>query len=228
MAAGMAARDTARMAAQGFQAIAPAHGFRTLAQLLLQDETHACVLSLSWDTYLRNQYHGALPPFFTALPRGPSAPDRVAQAPSAILATLEGALAGQRRTLLVDYVQRQVAAVLGESEGGAQDIKPRERLFDLGIDSLMAVDLKNRLQAELHLTLGATLVFDYPTIEALVDHLLEELAFAKGPPPTSEKDSVVTTGGAASSVADIELETASPDDIARMLAMELDVEKGTW
>ncbi|MCC5670510.1 acyl carrier protein [Nostoc sp. CHAB 5784] len=42
------------------------------------------------------------------------------------------------------------------------------------MDSLMAVELKNRLESTLSCSLPATLVFDYPTIEALVDYLLKD------------------------------------------------------
>ena len=75
-------------------------------------------------------------------------------------------------------------------------IKPRQRLFDLGIDSLTAVELKNRLQSGLDILLGATLVFDYPTVEALVDHLLEELFFKKGPERSSGKRTGMKPGDA--------------------------------
>ena len=49
----------------------------------------------------------------------------------------------------------------------------------------MAVELKNRLQSGLGISLGATLVFDYPTVEALADHLQGELVFMKAPKPSS-------------------------------------------
>ena len=39
--------------------------------------------------------------------------------------------------------------------------------FELGMDSIMAVELKNKLSAELSLSLPSTLAFDYPNVEAL-------------------------------------------------------------
>ena len=56
-----------------------------------------------------------------------------------------------------------------------QEIDPRERLFDLGVDSLIAVELRNRLQSELGTPISSTLLFDYPTIESLVNYILQDL-----------------------------------------------------
>jgi acyl carrier protein len=67
-------------------------------------------------------------------------------------------------------LSREAAAVLGYPPG---EVLPRSaNLFDLGLDSLMAVELRNRLQARLDgRLLSATLLFDFSTIDALCAHL---------------------------------------------------------
>ncbi|NBH04497.1 acyl carrier protein, partial [Amycolatopsis sp. SID8362] len=73
---------------------------------------------------------------------------------------------------LRELVTGQVAAVLGHT-GASLD--PTRTFQELGFDSLTAVELRNRLDAASGLRLPATLVFDYPTIDAVTEHLRGEL-----------------------------------------------------
>jgi myxalamid-type polyketide synthase MxaB len=62
-----------------------------------------------------------------------------------------------------------VNQVIGANE--TESIGLRKPLFDLGLDSLTAVELKNRIETNLQCALNTTLLFDYPTLEALCEHL---------------------------------------------------------
>ncbi|MGH3242515.1 MAG: type I polyketide synthase, partial [Spirillospora sp.] len=78
-----------------------------------------------------------------------------------------------RVPMLVEIVRVQAASVLGYDGPRAID---GERAFrDLGVDSLSAVELRNRLNQVTGLRLPATLVFDYPTPVALARYLVDEL-----------------------------------------------------
>jgi len=186
MAAGMENRDAERIAAQGFRAISSDEGFKILERLLLQDETRACVLPVNWDKYIRYHYRGEIPPFFEAISGGSSGKRGVSGEKSAILEKLEGALAGERCTVLIDYVQMQAAAVLHLKS--AKRVPSDQGLFDLGLDSLMAMELKNRFETDLGRPLRPTLVFDYPTVEAIAGYLVEEMGMADEKTQEPSKD----------------------------------------
>ncbi|HYR85176.1 MAG TPA: beta-ketoacyl synthase N-terminal-like domain-containing protein [Terriglobia bacterium] len=69
------------------------------------------------------------------------------------------------------------------------EVGVRDRLMDLGMDSIKAVDLKIAVESELELSLSTSLVFDYPTIESLSSFLLEQTGLsqaAQAKPPAIE------------------------------------------
>ncbi|MFG2911280.1 SDR family NAD(P)-dependent oxidoreductase [Kitasatospora sp. NPDC048298] len=118
---------------------------------------------------------GDVPPLLRALVRTPRR--RKVGTGTGASVELSRALAGltesERLSTLLAMVQAQVAYVLGHA--APDSIDPVRAFKDLGFDSLTAVDLRNRLNATTGLRLSATLVFDYPTPEALAGHLAAEL-----------------------------------------------------
>ena len=73
----------------------------------------------------------------------------------------------------MDHVRSIIRNVIGLN--ASTRIEPRQSLFDLGLDSLMAVELRNYLEKSVEHSLRSTLLFDYPTLEALVNYLLEKV-----------------------------------------------------
>ncbi len=71
----------------------------------------------------------------------------------------------------MSYLQQEVAATLGLD--GQHPIDVRKNMSELGLDSLMALELRNTLGGVLGIALPATLIFDHPSIESLARHLGE-------------------------------------------------------
>jgi acyl carrier protein len=120
---------------------------------------------------------GAWPPLFTSLVGRPQRRlvddiDNTA-AKSALAQRLSGMSAEQQRNTLVELISNQVAVVLGRAD--RDDINPHATFHDLGFDSLRAIELRNRLKTATGLTLSPTLIFDYPTPDALAEYLGQQL-----------------------------------------------------
>lgn len=166
------------------------------------------VLALDWSRYLEQRPGRLLQSL---------QPPAAAQAATAALRQrLEEAADGARKPMLTAALLNLVSQVLRLQPG---EVSPRQRLFDLGVDSLLAVELKNRLQALLGLTLSTTLLFDYPTLDSLSDHLLARIAPAA---PLAEPPAAADGAGAA---ADLDVDVAQLSEEAAQSLLLAQLEK---
>jgi acyl carrier protein len=116
------------------------------------------------------------------------------------------AISGERDDLIYEFVLEQVVTVLKLDP--SQRPGARHRLLDLGFDSLMAVQLRNRLGAGLSLArpLPATLLFDYPTIEAIKNYILELLFPAVRAPTAKAAAAPILDEASVAAMPDAEIE----------------------
>ena len=168
MATSLGNRHQARLAAQGIESIPLEQGLQILGNLLGKDTAQVGVLPVNWSKFCQQIPQGVVLPFlesFIAIDKKPLLQR------TKFLQQLEIAPVNERQTLLIAHIQTELVKLLGID---SSELEPQQGFLDLGMDSLMAVELKNRLESTLSCSLPATLVFDYPTIEALVDYLLKE------------------------------------------------------
>ena len=109
----------------------------------------------------------------------------VAGAEDSILERLGSAPASNRRKILLEYLRAEALEVLGL--GKSHFIDERQPLVRMGLDSLMAVEFRNRLVVSLKRQLTSTLLFDYPNLGRLADYL-EARDAAPQNPATETKD----------------------------------------
>nr|WP_225956835.1 type I polyketide synthase [Amycolatopsis lexingtonensis] len=166
---------------------------------------------------------GDVPPVLRGLIRVPLKRSAAGAEAAVGLVQRLGALDAAGRTRAVrELVTTQVAQVLGHADGGAIDAG--QTFQQLGFDSLTALELRNRLDGVTGVRLGATAVFDYPTVAALGEHLLEALlgsgavADETPKPAAVAGDPIVIVGMSCRFPGGVE----SPEDLWRLLAEERD------
>lgn len=184
MAAALSQRQQERWAALGMRALSPSQALHSLGRLMGQDIAQAAVFDVDWATFVPQFYGKTRPAFLTAFAPAPRPPAQTAPQPSALAPVLATTPVEERRPLLLAHVLTLLASIIGVESG---TIEPQAGLFDIGLDSLMATELKNRLEATIGQPLRATLVFDFPSATAIVEHLMESLAV----PATQALPSVV-------------------------------------
>jgi len=133
-----------------------------------------------------------------------------------LLQQLEALPTNKRYGFLVAHIQNEVATVLGLDPSNPPEV--RQGFVELGMDSLMAVELKNRLETSSGNSLSSTLAFNYPNIEALATYLANEVLSLEAP---AESVSKLQTASDESSLASAELEQLSEDELALLLDEEL-------
>ncbi|WP_330249895.1 SDR family NAD(P)-dependent oxidoreductase [Nocardia sp. NBC_00565] len=111
-----------------------------------------------------------VPPLFAGLI--PARRKAASAAATALRARLTNTLDSERLGVLVEIVRGQVASILGHQNASA--IAADKAFNELGFDSITAVEFRNALNTVTGLRLPATLVFDYPTPQALAKYLADE------------------------------------------------------
>ncbi|WP_440089829.1 SDR family NAD(P)-dependent oxidoreductase, partial [Streptosporangium sp. LJ11] len=203
MAGALSQADVARLGRIGLAPLPAAQGMALLDTALTLDREVQIPARLD-TAALRRQ--DEIPAVFRALVKS--------QARRA--ATARPVRAGADKAALLSLIRTNIALVLGHTDADAVDAEAAFK--DLGFDSLSSVELRNRLNAATGLRLPATLLFNFPTTDALAEHLHEQLTGA------SRTDQVSAhTGPADEPIAIVGMAcrypggVVSPDDLWRLL-----------
>jgi polyketide synthase 12 len=178
MAAGLSEADRLRMARQGLSPLESPQGMAILGDAIGQSAPLVAGMALDL-RYLQRAVERTtieVPALYRALVRA----DASGVVSGSLRAKIQALVIPEREGGLLEVVRHEVAQVLGLSTG--REVNPTLSLKESGVDSLMAVELRNRLSALSGLKLAATLVFDHPNATRIAAHLLTELALTEPAP----------------------------------------------
>ncbi len=159
---GMAAHLGVQHGSQGFVPLETVSAFHLMDTLLSGSAAQLAVMQVDWQKVpdLANPYLSHL-----VMAR--------AHSEGEWLALLDATPVTQREQVLGTQLKQLVAQVLSIQD--PTQIDANKGFFEMGMDSLIAVDLKNKLQNKLGKQIKNTIFFDFPTITRLVKHLKDEI-----------------------------------------------------
>jgi NAD(P)-dependent dehydrogenase (short-subunit alcohol dehydrogenase family)/SAM-dependent methyltransferase len=200
----------------------PQAGLQALEWAMQQDLIQVGVLPADWNELLKPYPIGDEPPLFREIARQVRrrAAKTEAKAHEVSLSKqLAETVPNKRKSLLLDHIRQKAAQVL--SIANANTIDVHQPLQSMGLDSLMAVELRNRLGQSAGKTLPATLLFEYPTISALTDYLASEVFMLEKDTQVSDISNGKQQSPEASTIDTASLDEFSDDELAAMLRNKL-------
>eukprot|EP00921_Rhytidocystis_pertsovi_P005095 GHVQ01008804.1.p1 GENE.GHVQ01008804.1~~GHVQ01008804.1.p1 ORF type:complete len:4630 (+),score=744.88 GHVQ01008804.1:433-13890(+) len=181
----------------GMKGISNELGLRVIGDVLRSSDSVGvtCCQAISWKAFMQRYDDptsssssssagggaGESPPFFSHIDLSSAVPSKLRE----LFRTM-----GPDE--LEQYVRKTVIETAGQVLGTTEMPDLDSPLQELGIDSLGAVELRNALSTKLAVKLAATTLFDYPTINAIIDHIYTQVSGDA----LSAKDSSKTGGSA--------------------------------
>jgi acyl transferase domain-containing protein/acyl carrier protein len=164
-----------RIARRGLASLTPEQGRRLFVKLLSFPRSQVAVLPLNLRQWVQSNPMAAGTPFLSSLVQAPPAVSSSAHA--GIRGSIARARGAQLPELLQKHLIELVAKILRIE---SSRIGSSTELPLLGFDSLLALELRNRLEADLGVKLSATLLWAYPTVARLVPYLVGKLEAVPG------------------------------------------------
>jgi hypothetical protein len=209
---GSAAELSDRLSELGVGFLTPSQGITALEHILQGGARQLAVLPIDWQRYrdrIGATTHAVL---LSRIGQAPVAtqPERAEVQPTRnFWREVEEAPRHRRRPMVAEFVRERLVAALGLEQG--RPVDPQMPFGDMGLDSLLAVELRNVLGTALGRTFAATLLFDYPTIESLSTFIMQDCWKEEPAQAAAPRDAVAN------------VEALSEDDVDRLLRSKFGV-----
>jgi acyl transferase domain-containing protein/acyl carrier protein len=156
----------------GVRALEPQIAINALDRMLAADVAAVAVADVDWALFRGSYEARGKRPFLARISQGASLETDSAK-PSNLVEQLRSSSPAERRQSLQRFIQTEAAAVLGL---GAQSPDPEQGFFEMGMDSLLSLEFKARLETAFAMRLAPTLIFDNPTVESLTEFFAAEIS----------------------------------------------------
>jgi len=162
-----------QLRSRGLGLIAAADGLDVMQRLIESSTENVAVMDVDWPTMLRAAQ--TVRPFLSAFASDTPATDRASDklVDHVVREQMQSATAEQRDEMLRRYFTDELARIMGWD---AEQINPLQPLSELGMDSLMAMELKNNLERRLAISIPMAAFIEAPSIASLSRHAAAELA----------------------------------------------------
>jgi NAD(P)-dependent dehydrogenase (short-subunit alcohol dehydrogenase family)/acyl carrier protein len=230
---GAAADDEVRrnLARSGMEAMPPEGALEALRLALRSGESQVAIASIHWARYLAQRRTGADRSFYTemlsesdvhATQRSPQPAAKIQIKPGFVppvpaLQAIDSLPAAMREAALLRTIAEIVRRTL-DLHGG-EEIDPDVPLGDLGMDSLLAIELRNGLSRVFQQQFQSTILFDYPTLRSLARYLDKEVLSAHEETPAAVPVASIAVASSA---------TENSLDILETIEQMSDEEVETW
>jgi len=162
--------------ANGMETLSPALALETFGRLLQQKNGHVAVLRVNWNRILE-LIPGPVPGFLESVATPAKHTEKQKEKESAVYLKLREMHGDERAQFLESYLKKQIAPLLGSAVGDLSEIS---NLASAGIDSLMIMDVLNRIRDDLKFMLYPREFYEQPTIQGLARYLAAEFERAHG------------------------------------------------
>ena len=176
MASRLTANETQRWTSRGLRPIGLAEGMSKLGDTLFCSRAQIVALPVDWSRMFADGASGKPPSLLVELTNqshGEAAQRESRSNRDSVLGRLAAEAPTQQLAILKDHVQSLASRALGNT--GDRSVDSQRPLQELGLDSLLSVELRNALASSLDCSLSPTLLFDYPTVDSLTQYLAKEL-----------------------------------------------------
>ncbi|MEM8828383.1 MAG: SDR family NAD(P)-dependent oxidoreductase, partial [Cyanobacteria bacterium P01_G01_bin.19] len=156
---------------KGIGAIPPNRGLEILEKLIVQSNSQVGIIPIEWSHFINSGYNLPLVENFKQIKQNKNSQND--RPTNNFLVELTNIKPERQLKYLTIFLQKQVGKVLGLPVNHLPSIS--QGFFDIGMDSLMAIELKSKLETSLQNTIPSTAIFEHSNIEQLANYIYSEI-----------------------------------------------------